>query len=55
MQAPAELSSLLGAIYAFDLEHQRCGELDGGVEDEPVWMSCTCGAVISQTLEPITN
>jgi len=24
--------SLLGALYAFYLEHQRCGELDGGVD-----------------------
>src|SRR5262249_52797668 len=26
-----------------------------GVDDERIWMSCTCGAVISQTMEPITN
>jgi len=44
--------SLLGALYAFYLEHQCCGELDGGVEFERVWMSCTCGAGISRTLDP---
>ena len=32
------------ALYAFYLEHRRCGELDGGVADERVWMSCDCGA-----------
>src|ERR1700737_4738034 len=24
--------------------HRRCGELDGGVEGERVWMACDCGA-----------
>jgi hypothetical protein len=32
------------ALYAFYLEHRRCGELDGGVERGRVWMSCACGA-----------
>jgi len=37
------------ALEAFYAEHWRCGEMDGGVEDERfgyrVWMSCsTCGA-----------
>jgi hypothetical protein len=36
----------------FYLEHHRCGELDAGVEDDHVWMTCTCGAVIVQALEP---
>jgi hypothetical protein len=33
---------LLHDLYAFYLEHRRCGELDGGVEGERVWMTCTC-------------
>ncbi len=37
--------TLLGDLYAFYLEHQRCGELDADVEGERVWMACTCGAV----------
>ena len=42
------------ALYAFYLEHQRCGELDGGVDEERVWMNCTgCGAVVSRSLAPI--
>jgi len=35
----------LGALY---LEHERCGELDSAVEGDRVWMTCTCGAVISR-------
>jgi hypothetical protein len=28
------MPSILQDLYAFYLEHQRCGELDGGVEGE---------------------
>jgi hypothetical protein len=37
---------LLRDLYAFHTEHHRCGELDGGVEGEWVWMTCTCVAVL---------
>ena len=56
---PLQLSphSALAALDAFYREHQRCGELDGGLdkgtEGERVWMTCTCGAVISQALAPV--
>jgi len=43
---------LLAALDAFYLEHRRCGELDGDVEGERVWMTCSCGAAIGRTLEP---
>jgi putative tryptophan/tyrosine transport system substrate-binding protein len=43
---------LLAILVAFLDEHRCCGELDGGAEDEWIWMTCTCGAVISRTLEP---
>jgi hypothetical protein len=41
------------ALEAFFAEHERCGELDGGVEDQfagyRVWMSClTCGAKLDR-------
>ena len=49
---PGELSQLLASLVAFLAEHQRCGEMDGGADEERVWMTCTCGAVISRTLEP---
>jgi hypothetical protein len=35
-------------LYAFYTEHHRCGELDGGVEGDRVWMTCTCGAAINR-------
>jgi len=38
--------TLFDALYAFFREHQYCGDLDGGVEGDRVWMTCTCGAVL---------
>jgi hypothetical protein len=44
----------LGAdLEAFILEHEYCGELDSAVENDRVWMTCTCGAVINRALEPV--
>jgi hypothetical protein len=37
-------TSLGDALEAFILEHEYCGELDATVEDDRVWMTCTCGA-----------
>jgi hypothetical protein len=37
------------ALDAF-LQHRRCGDLDGGVEGERVWMSCECGADIVRSI-----
>ena len=38
------LSINLGAaLEAFILEHEYCGEFDGGIEGDRVWMTCTCG------------
>ena len=39
---------LLSESYAFLQEHERCGELDGGVEGERVWLACECGARIER-------
>jgi hypothetical protein len=33
------------------LEHEYRGELDGGVEGDRVWMTCTCGAVITRNAD----
>ncbi len=33
-------------LDAFLQEHRRCGELDGGVYDTVMWMTCNCGALI---------
>ncbi len=49
---PGELSHMLASLVAFLDEHRYRGELDGGAEDEWVWMICTCGAVISGTWNP---
>ncbi len=42
------MPDLLAALDAFMQEHRRCGELDGGVERELVWMACDCGASVTQ-------
>jgi hypothetical protein len=41
------MPDLLAALDAFMQEHRRCGELDGGVDEERVWMACDCGAGIT--------
>ena len=48
------MTTALGdALEPFILEHESCGELDSGVEAYRVWMTCTCGAVVVQPLEPV--
>jgi hypothetical protein len=39
---------LFDALWAFFQEQQYCGDLDGGVEGDRVWVTCTCGAVINR-------
>jgi hypothetical protein len=34
---------LFESLDAFFQEHQYCGELDGGVDGDRVWMTCMCG------------
>jgi len=45
--------TLLADLDAFYLKHEHCGELDPVVEGDRVWMTCTCGAVMTQTLDPV--
>ena len=33
--------TVLNALYTFFQEHQCCGDLDGGVEGDRVWMTCS--------------
>ena len=40
------LAELLGDLNAFLTEHDRCGDLDAGVERPVVWIACECGARI---------
>jgi hypothetical protein len=44
--------TLLADPDAFYPEREYCGELDSAVEDDRVWMTCTCGALISRMLDP---
>ncbi len=43
-------TGLASALEAFIREHGYCGELDTGLEDDRVWMTCMCGASISRSL-----
>jgi len=47
-----ELSHLLQGLAAFLAEHRRCGDMDGGAEDDWIWTTCTCGAVIGRPMKP---
>jgi hypothetical protein len=40
--------TLLADLDAFFQEHERCGDLDSGLDGDRVWMTCTCGAVIAR-------
>jgi len=44
-------TDLGAALEAFIFEHECCGDLDGGVEGDPVWMTCTCGAMIDRSAD----
>jgi hypothetical protein len=50
--APAALIAI--ALDAFYLEHRRCGELESGVEQDRVWITCTCGALLVRLLGAAT-
>jgi hypothetical protein len=43
---PAPMPDLLAALDAFLQEHRRCEELESGVANDVVWMTCSCGAQI---------
>src|SRR5215831_20433996 len=45
--------TLLADLDAFYLEHERCGDLDSGLDGDRVWMTCTCGAVINRSADEI--
>jgi hypothetical protein len=42
--------TLGAALEAFIREHEYCGELDTGLKDNHVWMTCTCGAIIVRAI-----
>jgi hypothetical protein len=43
--------SLLTELDAFFTEHQRCGELDAGVEGTVVWIACDCAASMARRVD----
>jgi hypothetical protein len=43
--------TLLTDLGAFLNEHQRCGELDGGVDGGTIWFDCGSGARIAHRAE----
>ena len=46
------MPDVLAALEAFLQEHRRCGDLEGGVQGERVWMACDCGAAIVHRVPP---
>ena len=44
------MPELLAALDAFPQEHRRCGELEGGVGADIVWMSCDLGTMMTRSL-----
>jgi hypothetical protein len=46
------MPELLATLDAFMQEHRRCGELDGGVDGERVWITCDCGARTAHPIRP---
>jgi hypothetical protein len=43
--------TLFDPLQAFFQEHQYRGDLDGGVDGDRVWMTCTCGAAINRNVD----
>ena len=39
-------------LDAFMQEHRRCGELDGGVDRDHLWIVCDCGGGIAHPIRP---
>jgi hypothetical protein len=44
------LSLFLTTLAAFRSTHQDCGSVDGGMEGDRVWFSCSCGETIHRSL-----
>jgi hypothetical protein len=43
--------SLLTDLDAFSIEHRGCGDLDGGVDGDVVWIDCECGARMARRVD----
>lgn len=49
------MPELLAALIAFVAEHERCGDLDGGLKVGIVRITCSCGAQIVQPATPSSD
>ena len=47
--------TLFADLDAFYQEHERCGDLDSGLDGDRVWMACACGAVIKRCADDDWN
>lgn len=45
---PPMRDTILAGLTAFFVEHQYCGELDGGRDNGSIWLQCSCGAYIAR-------
>jgi hypothetical protein len=43
--------SLLTELDAFYTEHDRCGDLDGGIDGDIVLIACDCGARMARCVD----
>ena len=46
------MTTFLSELYAFYLEHRRCGELEGAVAEATVWLRCSCSAQLIRRIPP---
>ena len=46
------MPDILFALMAFVGEHRRCGDLEGGLEGDVVWLGCTCSARLVRPAAP---
>jgi hypothetical protein len=51
LESTRPLVTLIAALDAFFQEHERCDDLDSGLDGDRVWMTCTCGAVIDRSAD----
>ena len=47
------MPELLAALDAFLQEHRRCGELEGGMGADIVWMSCDRPLPVTRLKRPV--
>jgi hypothetical protein len=46
-----ESVTLLADLDAFFTDHRLCGDLDAGVDEAIVWITCDCGARMTRRVD----